>query len=423
MSTKYITLNGELDKYINNLVYFDTPISIEKFSNSDFDNETKYIIFINSETSEDNYLSRIKQYLKDKNSPLYYKKIKDLNNIHIVIFFTDKMNATDIYSEETNNPVGIAKDLLDKYGLKNELLNFIMVTYIPEKFKNLEQQKFKYVYVPFFSHLPDDKIVDLSRQIYFDYILPQNNPDTTFLLRKNYYISYNFIGKSHRSLLYYFLFKENFLKKGIFSYRYGAGDCQFELLPIEEKIQRFITDVEFGFERNFCKDVELHKGNNLLQEIVKKIPYKSDMNDEELLKNSGSVLLNVIDHFSSYFNIMTITDWNCDQIHLDEKCWKPILTFQPFIAIGPAYSLEGYHSLGFKTFHPYIDESYDRIEDQGERFLAIMNNINKLCNMSKSQINDWYFKMTDIYEYNNKLLYEIYYFQSQKKIKKFLELL
>jgi len=150
-------------------------------------------------------------------------------------------------------------------------------------------------------------------------------------------------------LLYYFLFKENFLKKGIFSYRYGAGDCQFELLPIEEKIQRFITDVEFGFERNFCKDVELHKGNNLLQEIVKKIPYKSDMNDEELLKNSGSVLLNVIDHFSSYFNIMTITDWNCDQIHLDEKCWKPILTFQPFIAIGPAYSLEGYHSLGFKT--------------------------------------------------------------------------
>jgi len=52
-----------------------------------------------------------------------------------------------------------------------------------------------------------------------------------------------------------------------------------------------------------------------------------------------------------------------------------------------------------------------------------MNNINKLCNMSKSQINDWYFKMIDIYEYNNKLLYEIYYFQSQKKIKKFLELL
>ena len=55
---------------------------------------------------------------------------------------------------------------------------------------------------------------------------------------------------------------------------------------------------------------------------------------------------------------------------------------------------------GFKTFHPYIDESYDEIYNTGERFLAIENEINKLCNKSLEELHEWYWSIEEVLKHN-----------------------
>ena len=65
--------------------------------------------------------------------------------------------------------------------------------------------------------------------------------------------------------------------------------------------------------------------------------------------------------------------------------------------------------LGFKTFHPYIDESYDEEISANKRFSMIETEIDKLCSMSKQEIHDWYWSMEEIYKYNYNHLHNVFY--------------
>jgi len=50
-----------------------------------------------------------------------------------------------------------------------------------------------------------------------------------------------------------------------------------------------------------------------------------------------------------------------------EKTGKPMLSNKPFIVLGQRHFLKNLRSIGFKTFSPVIDESYDEIDDHVER--------------------------------------------------------
>jgi hypothetical protein len=57
--------------------------------------------------------------------------------------------------------------------------------------------------------------------------------------------------------------------------------------------------------------------------------------------------------------------------------------------------------LGFKTFSPYIDESYDEIEDTNLRLQAIYAEIVKLSSRSREELHTWYWGMRDILIHNH----------------------
>jgi hypothetical protein len=57
-------------------------------------------------------------------------------------------------------------------------------------------------------------------------------------------------------------------------------------------------------------------------------------------------------------------------------------------------------SLGFKTFSPFIDESYDDELDEGKRLGMIYQEIVILSSMSKEEIHAWYWSMEDILIHN-----------------------
>jgi len=57
--------------------------------------------------------------------------------------------------------------------------------------------------------------------------------------------------------------------------------------------------------------------------------------------------------------------------HLTEKTFKAIALEMPFVLVAPAHSLRYLQEYGFRTFAPYIDETYDSITDDIKRIEAV----------------------------------------------------
>jgi hypothetical protein len=87
-----------------------------------------------------------------------------------------------------------------------------------------------------------------------------------------------------------------------------------------------------------------------------------------------------------------------------EKTWRVMLCKRPFIAASTPYFLKGLKQLGFKTFSPFIDESYDNIEDNDNRVSTLLNEIKRIINLPENEHNYIITQCKDICEYNYQLL-------------------
>jgi len=59
--------------------------------------------------------------------------------------------------------------------------------------------------------------------------------------------------------------------------------------------------------------------------------------------------------------------------------------------------------MGFKTFSPWINESYDEIKDLIPRIDAITKEIDRLASMSQQEWNDTLAKINDISQHNREI--------------------
>jgi hypothetical protein len=107
----------------------------------------------------------------------------------------------------------------------------------------------------------------------------------------------------------------------------------------------------------------------------------------------------------AYFSVVTETVYEevrmqkgC--IFFSEKTYKPMAMMHPFILVNNIKSLEALHKRGFRTFHPFIDESYDTIEDGDERLNAIVSEIKRLCEQTPEQWLQWCENIKPIVEHN-----------------------
>jgi hypothetical protein len=75
-----------------------------------------------------------------------------------------------------------------------------------------------------------------------------------------------------------------------------------------------------------------------------------------------------------------------DYPFITEKTYRNIKYKKPFILMGQHHTLAAFHNLGYKTFHPLIDESYDEIEDTKLRCLAVLRELDRLRQMGN---NEW----------------------------------
>lgn len=203
--------------------------------------------------------------------------------------------------------------------------------------------------------------------------------------REKKFISFNrFLNRPHRVGLAHLAIAHKFLDQGYFSFLVCPGENYKDLLYM----------------------LKLPLDN---AEIIKNlVPYQLDTHHLDIndLPNFFTVT-NYPRQFyeNSYLHIVTETKFeNAKTPFFSEKTWRPILNLQPFIMMGNTGSLEKLHELGFKTFSPFIDETYDQVTDDIERFSLIEKEIVKLNNMSLDAIHDWFLSIKDILIHNQRLL-------------------
>lgn len=168
-------------------------------------------------------------------------------------------------------------------------------------------------------------------------------------------------------------------------------------------------DKQFSFQLNEPQFL-MHDDNT---EFIKLITETSSLLDiEDLTKIAGFGFENKDIYLKTYLSIVTESIFFQEHTdfpsgYLSEKVWKPIGHCQPFILAGPSKSLEHIRErFGYKTFHPYIDESYDNEHDDLKRLQMIQIEISKFANKTKEEKDEFLNNVKEICLYNQNLFLE-----------------
>jgi hypothetical protein len=104
----------------------------------------------------------------------------------------------------------------------------------------------------------------------------------------------------------------------------------------------------------------------------------------------------------SYIYIATETVFS-KELFVSDKPFNGVVQYQPFILFSNAGYLKHIKKYGFETFSEFIDESYDEIEDEGQRFLALCRELERLKNIPLEKVHEWYVSIKDKLIHNRKL--------------------
>lgn len=164
------------------------------------------------------------------------------------------------------------------------------------------------------------------------------------------------------------------------------------------------------------------EGDNVLDAIKHRCIYLSDQqkenysnwlnkefvldSDRETINNnyqsrSSDSLRNLFKR--SYFSVICETRFNEPEISITEKTYNAIAHKHPFIIVGNPYFLKYLRTLGYKTFHPFINEKYDEITDHKQRLNAIISELKRLASLSKKDLDILLTTITPIIEHNHRI--------------------
>ena len=149
----------------------------------------------------------------------------------------------------------------------------------------------------------------------------------------------------------------------------------------QETMLKDLTDTNFG------------EVNSIVSEWITKVPYTLDASDNVLNKwgdvtydaiLAADIHLLIETHYDLFYYVPTqdrVYRRSLAPSSITEKTNKPIACCKPFIAFSTPYFLEDVRQLGFETFSPYINESYDLETDNQKRLNMIVDEIERITNL------------------------------------------
>jgi hypothetical protein len=135
--------------------------------------------------------------------------------------------------------------------------------------------------------------------------------------------------------------------------------------------------------------------NRKINDWVDGMPYAIEKNIHNYY---APTLFDAINQSAIHIVIETMSTG--ELVYITEKTWKPISVKKPFIIYGVFNSLVWLHKLGYKTFHPFINEEYDTICDDTLRKQAIIEEMKRISSMNSEELTHLLENCKGIIEYN-----------------------
>ena len=240
------------------------------------------------------------------------------------------------------------------------------------------------------------KCIPFNNEFYDKYDKIQSNVifDGESKNRDKYFLLLNRAPRIHRMALISWLHSKNLLENTLTSFP-------------SEKLAPYNFSKDNHLESYFAN--MLYVGRNKRTEIFSAW--------EDLKENHFPLIVDVeewkTNHYGTssdwlynrtFFSVVTESIFDDVSIFLDEKIWKPIYNYHPFLILGTPNCLKKLREYGFKTFEPFIDESYDVEYHHGKRMKMIVEEVSRLSNMKLDELKVWYKNMIPILKHNRDLL-------------------
>ena len=191
--------------------------------------------------------------------------------------------------------------------------------------------------------------------------------------------------RSYRLMLVSLMLDRNLIDKGVVSLHLtdqGWGGWEQELTSCDTKLSPY--QIEF---------IKKHVGQ-LTGSII------ADTNNPRGSLSADAGINELKFNQSALWHIVSETVFYYDKLHLTEKIFKPIVSKRPFILVAAPNNLAYLKKYGFQTFDRWIDESYDNEVDPQLRLEKITIEIEKLCNLSPTDLKKMHEEMREILEFN-----------------------
>ena len=117
------------------------------------------------------------------------------------------------------------------------------------------------------------------------------------------------------------------------------------------------------------------------------------------------------DYNRTHIEVVLETLFDDQRWHLTEKSLRPIACGQPFMLAASAGSLDYLRSYGFKTFSPYIDETYNIIKDPLERLQAVVAEMKRISNLPPTLQLKLLAQLNHIADFNKQRFFSQEFFQ------------
>ena len=177
---------------------------------------------------------------------------------------------------------------------------------------------------------------------------------------------------------------------------------KFTELLIEHELQTFCRTWFNSVDQDH--DYRKHKFQNSVFEV-------SNFVLEQHFKPSNassasSADYNTEDYQSTQIEIVLETLFDDNRLHLTEKSMRPIACGQPFILAATHGSLDYLKSYGFETFTPWIDETYDTIQNPIQRLNAIAQEIKRISKLNLNEKSSLFTQLQSIAKRNKEKFFD-----------------
>ncbi len=210
------------------------------------------------------------------------------------------------------------------------------------------------------------------------------------LLKSKRFLSYSRHWNEYRQFLNLDLFHRGLLKHGLVS-------CSTSHLPLKSDDRHILmTTGDHWYE----SDKEREEVSSSVDSFVDALPFTLDAN---LDVNLASTFC--LHHFlETDLSLINETWTGPGTVFLSEKTWKAMYVKHPFILMGNPGSLDLIRRLGYETFSPIIDESYDYEEALSKRKNMVLGELEKFCSLEENERLKKLAAMQEVTEHNYKVI-------------------